>query len=77
MLFSIVVPIYNSEKFLENCINSILSQTFDKYEVLLINDGSTDNSEKICKKFITNKKIRLLALFLSSFFNSVLTNYIS
>lgn len=45
---SIIVPIYNVEKYLEKCITSILNQTYKNIEVLLINDGSTDNSGLIC-----------------------------
>ena len=48
---SIIVPIYNAEKYIEDCIKSVLFQSFDDYELLLINDGSTDNSEQICKEF--------------------------
>ena len=50
-LFSVIVPVYNSEKYLNKCIDSILKQSFDNYELLLINDGSTDKSLEICKKY--------------------------
>ena len=45
---SIIVPVYNVEKYLENCIESILNQTFKDFELILVDDGSTDNSCKIC-----------------------------
>lgn len=45
---SIIVPVYNVEKYLENCIESILNQTFKDFELILVDDGSTDNSGKIC-----------------------------
>ena len=48
---SVIIPVYNSEKYLERCINSILSQTFKKFECLLIDDCSTDNSLEICNRF--------------------------
>lgn len=48
---SIIVPVYNVEKYLSNCINSILNQTFKDFELILINDGSTDNSLDICKYY--------------------------
>ena len=41
---SIIMPVYNSEKYLEKCVNSILAQEFDDFELLLIDDGSTDSS---------------------------------
>lgn len=47
-LVSIIVPIYNAEKTLHRCIDSILKQTYTNYELLLINDGSTDGSSYIC-----------------------------
>ena len=49
---SIVVPIYNTEIYLSSCIDSVLSQTFRDFELLLINDGSTDKSEEICIKYV-------------------------
>ncbi|AHF60203.1 TPA: glycosyltransferase family 2 protein [Streptococcus suis] len=45
---SIIVPIYNVEQYLSKCINSIVNQTYKHIEILLVNDGSTDNSEEIC-----------------------------
>ena len=50
-LFSILVPVYNVEKYLKECIESVLKQTYTNYEVILINDGSTDNSGKICNDY--------------------------
>lgn len=48
---SIIIPIYNTEKYLKKCIESILNQTFEEFELLLINDGSTDGCGKICDEF--------------------------
>ena len=47
-LVSVIIPIYNTEKFLPLCINSVLNQTLTDIEVLLVNDGSMDGSGKIC-----------------------------
>lgn len=57
-LISIIVPIYNVEKYIDKCIESIVNQTYKNIEVLLIDDGSTDNSGNICKKWI-NKDNRI------------------
>lgn len=58
--FSIIIPVYNAEKTLRKCLDSICEQTFDNYEVILIDDGSTDQSFSICKGYeIQNKKFRV------------------
>ena len=49
---SVIVPVYNVEMYLSQCINSILEQTFSDFEILLIDDGSTDNSGIICDEFV-------------------------
>lgn len=51
MTFSIIVPVYNVESYLEQCVESILAQTYPDYEVLLIDDGSTDASGSICDRY--------------------------
>lgn len=48
---SIIVPVYNAEKYLDRCVNSLLNQTYKNLEVILVNDGSKDNSLSICKAF--------------------------
>lgn len=48
---SIVVPIYNAEKTLERCVSSLINQTYENIEIILVNDGSKDNSLDLCKKF--------------------------
>lgn len=48
---SVVVPIYNVDKYLERCINSIINQTYKNLEIILVDDGSTDNSGKIADKY--------------------------
>lgn len=58
---TVIVPVYNSEKYLEKCINSILSQTYPVTEIILVNDGSTDNSLKICEDF-KNKDKRIILI---------------
>jgi len=50
-LISLIIPLYNAEKYLYPCLNSVASQTFKDFEVLCVNDGSTDNTEEIVKSF--------------------------
>ena len=58
---SIIVPIYNAEKYLGYCLNSIVSQTYQNIEVILVNDGSTDGSLQICKNYAAvDKRIIIL-----------------
>lgn len=55
------MPIFNSSKFLPKCINSLLAQTYQNIEIILVNDGSTDNSLAICQKFAdADHRIRLV-----------------
>lgn len=57
---SIIVPVYNAEKYLHRCIDSILAQTFTDFELLLIDDGSTDNSGFICDEYAQkDRRIRV------------------
>lgn len=53
---SIIIPVYNAEKYLEKTIDSIINQKYENYDVILINDGSKDNSPTICDKYAANDK---------------------
>lgn len=57
---SVIVPIYNVEKYLEKCINSLLSQTLEDIQIILVNDGSKDNSGNIAKECEKNNKNRII-----------------
>ena len=50
-MISVIVPVYNVEEYLKECLDSIKNQTFTDFEVILVNDGSTDNSQEICKLY--------------------------
>lgn len=58
---SVIVAVYNVDKYIDKCIKSILGQTFKEFELLLINDGSTDKSREICESYFNgNEKIKLI-----------------
>ena len=50
-IISVIIPVYNVEKYLKRCIESVLGQTFKKFELILIDDGSTDRSNEICQMY--------------------------
>lgn len=61
MIFSIIIPIYNREHTLCYCLEGVLNTTFDDFEIILIDDGSTDSSADICRKFsLNNSRIKIL-----------------
>lgn len=58
---SIIIPVYNAEKYLYKCIHSVINQTYKDIEIIIINDGSTDSSLLICRKFEKNdSRIRII-----------------
>ena len=59
-LISIVVPIYNVENYLRQCLDSISEQTYKNFECILINDGSTDNSKQIAEEYLTDSRFKLI-----------------
>ena len=60
-LFSVIVPIYNKEKYLIECIDSILSQSFNNFELILVDDGSTDSSPRLCDEYaLADKRIKAI-----------------
>lgn len=60
-LISIIVPVYNVEEYIAECIDSILSQTFTDWELILVDDGSTDGSGKICDEYaLKDKRIKVI-----------------
>ena len=59
-MISIIVTIYNSEKFLKEALDSILNQTYKDYEVIMVNDGSTDNSRAIALSYTSDSRFILI-----------------
>ncbi|MCI8778348.1 MAG: glycosyltransferase family 2 protein [Bacilli bacterium] len=57
-LISIIIPVYNTEDYLDKCLSSIINQTYKNIEIIIIDDGSTDNSKKIIKQYM-NKDCRI------------------
>ena len=51
MKFSVLIPVYNTEKYLEECLRSVLNQTYQDFEIIIVDDGSTDKSGAICEKY--------------------------
>lgn len=60
-LISVIVPVYNVSKYLNQCIESIINQTYTNLEIILIDDGSNDESEKICDEY-KNKDDRIIVI---------------
>ena len=52
MKFSIVIPVYNVEKYIDKCLNSIINQTYKNFEVIIVNDGTKDNSQQIIDEYV-------------------------
>ena len=60
-MISVIVPVYNVEKYLDKCIQSILNQTYRNFELILVDDGSTDNSGKMCDEYSKkDKRIKVI-----------------
>jgi glycosyltransferase involved in cell wall biosynthesis len=58
---SIIVPVYNAENYLNRCVDSILTQTFTDFEIILVNDGSSDNSGAICDEYaLKDNRIKVI-----------------
>ena len=58
---SVIIPVYNTEQFLSQCLNSIVHQTHKNLEIIIVNDGSKDNSDKICQRFAKiDKRIKII-----------------
>ena len=54
---SVIIPVYNTEKYIEKCLESLAKQTMQDFEVIIVNDGSTDNSKKVIKDYMKNSNL--------------------
>lgn len=59
MKFSIIVPVYNAEKYLNKCLDSIINQTYQDFELIIINDGSKDHSQQIINKYLQRYSLKI------------------
>ena len=60
-MISVIIPVYNVENFLDKCIKSVLDQSYKNLEIILVDDGSTEKSGKICDEYkMTDKRIKVI-----------------
>ena len=57
--FSVIIPAYNAEKFIHIAIQSVREQTIDDWELIIVENGSTDNTTAVCENFLNDKRIKL------------------
>ena len=62
-LISVIIPIFNAEKYIKKCLNSITKQSLNQIEIICINDGSNDNTLNILKKYLTHGKLLQKSIF--------------
>ena len=79
MKVSVIVPVYNTEKYLKNCIDSLLNQNFEDYEIIVINDLSPGNAEEIIKSYNDKKivyiKMKKLFFIIAVFFSTISSGF--
>lgn len=59
-IVSIIIPVYNTSKYLDNCITSVINQTYKNLEIILVDDGSNDSSFDVCKKYLTDNRVKVV-----------------
>ena len=59
--FSVIIPVYNVERYLRECIDSVLAQTYKDFEIILVDDGSQDQSGSVCDEYsLRDSKVRVI-----------------
>lgn len=58
---SIIVPVYNVEKYIDKCLYSLANQTLDNIEIIIVNDGSTDNSQNVIDKYVSENGDKMIS----------------
>ena len=67
-LISIIIPVYNAEGHLKTCLESVINQSFSQFEIILVDDGSTDNSEKIYRYYEQNdSRVRVISISVKTY----------
>ena len=59
-MFSVIMPVYNGEKFIDDAVKSVCAQTYDNWELIIVNDGSKDNTADVLKKYESNSQIKII-----------------
>jgi len=57
---SVIIPLYNGSRFITEAVESVLNQTYQEFELIIVDDGSTDNSKEIVRKYVTDRRVRLI-----------------
>ena len=57
----VIIPFYNVEPHLKECLDSVVNQTYQNLNIILVNDGSTDNSEAIAKEYLSDERVTLIS----------------
>ena len=58
-MISVIVPVYNVEAYLRKCLDSVVNQTYENLEILIVDDGSTDQSGKICDEYQSDRRVKV------------------
>ena len=59
-LISVIIPVYNAERYIKEMLNSVLGQSYTNWNLLIIDDGSTDNTKVICQRFMIDRRVHFV-----------------